>query len=209
MLIALAGIDGAGKSTQCRHLEQWLVSKSIPVKVIDKWDILDSKRFPECRFIQPDLDQLRVCIAHMEGASRALFLIWAIAAVMKRYEQDPGQVYLLDGYWMKHLASEILYGNEEAWLLGLVSVLPSADKILYFDVDVSRTRVRKQVFTPYECGRNDVSEQAFDMHQLALKGLMDRWADNMGWTIIDANQPESSVRAALQEVLAPLLRVRP
>nr|AFM38991.1 hypothetical protein [Pseudomonas syringae]CAA83856.1 unknown [Pseudomonas syringae] len=209
MLITLAGIDGAGKSTQCRHLERWLVSKNIPVNVIDKWDVLKPEVFPECRFIQPDLDQLRVCIAQMEGASRALFLIWSIATVMKQYERDPHQVYILDGYWMKHLASEILYGNDEQWLLGLVSVLPPADTVLYFDVDVARTGVRKQAYTPYECGRNEVSRQAFDKHQLALKGLMDRWSSSMGWTVIDANQPEALVSAALQEVLTPLLQGRP
>ncbi|GLO31259.1 hypothetical protein PPUN12996_33160 [Pseudomonas putida] len=206
MLIALAGIDGSGKSTQCRHLERLLVSKGLRVKVIDKWEILKEDTFPECRFVKSDLEQLRTCIAQMQGASRALFLMWSIATVMKQCEDNSEQIYILDGYWMKHMASEILYGNDEEWLLGLASVLPPVDKVLYFNVDVSRTSVRKQAYTPYECGRNAVSREAFCMHQTALKGLMDRWSKSMGWTIIDANQSEPIVSAALMEFLIPLLR---
>lgn len=69
MLIALAGIDGSGKSTQCRHLERLLVSKGLRVKVIDKWEILKEDTFPECRFVKSDLEQLRTYIAQMQGVS--------------------------------------------------------------------------------------------------------------------------------------------
>lgn len=206
MLIALAGIDGSGKSTQCRYLEHFLVSKGLRVKVIDKWEILNQEAFPECRFVKSDLEQLRTCIAQMQGASRALFLMWSIATVMKQCEESLEQIYILDGYWMKHMASEILYGNDEEWLLGLVSALPPVDKVLYFNVDISRTSVRKQAYTSYECGRSAVNREAFCMHQRALKGLMDRWSKSMGWTIIDANQSEPIVSAALREILIPLLR---
>lgn len=209
MLIVLAGTDGAGKSTQCEYLQRWLTSMGVPCRVIDKWDVFDTEAFPECRFLQPDLDQLRVCIAQMQGPARALFLIWSIATVMKQYQPCTDQVYLLDGYWMKHLAAEALYGNDEQWLFDLVSPLPVADRVLYFDIEVGVTGLRKQAFTPYECGCEEIGAHTFSEHQAKLKKLMDRWSHALGWTVIDADQPAYRVSADLRNILLPLLKERP
>lgn len=205
MLIALAGIDGAGKSTQCKLLKQWLNSRRIEATVLDKWDIFDSDTYPECRFIVPDLDLLRNCIAEMHGPSRAIFLIWTIAATLKKMTNALDHVYISDGYWYKHLASEVLYGVDKQWLLSLVSELPIADIILYFNVDIDNTAVRKETYTPYECGRDAVSTSSFCEHQKKLKSVLDDWALEFGWSVIDANKPPDIVFASLKKYVSALL----
>lgn len=206
MLITLAGLDGAGKSTQCKLLEEWLNAKQIKTTVLDKWDIFDLQAYPECRFISPNLNLLRECIAEMHGPSRALFLIWTIATTLKKMNEAHDHIYISDGYWFKHLASEVLYGNDKQWLFSLVSELPTSNIVLYFNVEVNDTAKRKSVYTPYECGRGGVSESSFRAHQTKLKLLLDRWSSEFNWTVIDANQSPELVFASLQEVIAPALR---
>ncbi|MNJ42126.1 thymidylate kinase [compost metagenome] len=193
MLITLAGVDGAGKSTQTARLVRWLQSENHQVTVLDKWDIFDTERFPECRFILADLDLLRRCIAEMDGAARAMFLFWSISITMKHFSNASERVYISDGYWIKHLASEILYGNDEKWLFDVVSHFPESDLVVYFDIDVSMTAVRKRFYTPYECGREGVSQHAFVKHQTKLKEVLDGWAENMNWYKVDASLPADEV----------------
>lgn len=205
MLITLAGVDGAGKSTQSKFLLEWLKSKNIEVTILDKWDIFNLDMFPECRFIQPDLDQLRECISEMDGPARALFLIWSVTMTMKNFREDSSRIYISDGYWIKHLASEILYGNEEQWLLSIISHLPSSDLVLYFEIDAAETTARKKSYTPYECGRQVVSKQTFFTHQTKLKNLLDNWSRSMGWTIINAEQGADDVFKILQAAVMHMI----
>ncbi len=205
MLITLAGIDGAGKSTQSKLLENWLKSRNFQVTVLNKWDIFDLEIFPECRFLQPNLDQLRECISEMDGPARALFLIWSITIAMKNFRESSNHIYISDGYWIKHLASEILYGNDEQWLFDITSHLPASDLVLYFEIDAEKTAVRKDSYTPYECGRQDVSGHMFVAHQIKLKKLLDNWSRSMGWTIINAKEESNEVFKSLHGPIMQLI----
>lgn len=206
MLITLVGLDGAGKSTQCKLIEEWLKAKDFNSTVLDKWDIFDLHAHPECRFISQDLDLLRDCISEMHGESRALFLIWTIATTLKTIKETKDHIYISDGYWFKHLAAETLYGNNKGWLFSLVSELPKADIVIYFSVDVDGTAKRKSVYTPYECGRNAVNESSFRAHQTKLKDLLDSWSKEFNWRIIDANQSPDVVFASLQKIISPAVQ---
>src|SRR5438552_1550945 len=117
MLIAFCGCDGSGKSMQVQRIRSWLDRDGYCVDVINKWDILDPVKFPECRFIRTQLDDLRVCIAEMDGAARAMFLFWSISLTLTKPDRD--KIMLADGYWMKHAAAELEYGCSPALIEAL------------------------------------------------------------------------------------------
>ncbi|MFH4399002.1 hypothetical protein WMQ46_03130 [Vibrio diabolicus] len=196
MLLVLAGPDGAGKSTQAKFLYDWYSDQGYSVKILDKWDILNISSNPECRFINSSLDELRYCISEMKGESRSLFLFWSIFQTMVDIEDihDPDTIYISDGYWIKHAASEVLYGNSEDWVRSVTSAFPKPDYIFYFDIEPSVTSVRKSDFTPYECGRNtEMKIEQFINHQLSLKSMMDKWSRQDDWVSINANRDVDDV----------------
>ncbi|SET49378.1 Thymidylate kinase [Salinibacillus kushneri] len=204
MLITFTGCDGSGKSTQIKKIQKWLRDNNYNVDILDKWNILDSEKFPECRFINTPLSDLRVCISEMEGISRALFLFWSISITLtKNNLQDKNHIYLLDGYWMKHAASEILYGCDEKWIKETFLQLPISDLVFYFDVPPKEALKRKQGdLTPYECGRdNEVKEENFIRHQTKLRKLLKSWANSYSWQQVSSLQPEDDITNNVQNII--------
>ncbi|MFM2666677.1 hypothetical protein AAFX24_17755 [Vibrio mediterranei] len=196
MLITLAGPDGAGKSTQAKLLYDHYLKQGYSVKILDKWDILNTSVNPECRFINSSLDELRFCISEMKGESRPLFLFWSIfqSIVDIKDIHDPNIIYISDGYWIKHAASEVLYGHNEDWIRSITSAFPHSDYLFYFDIQPNVTSVRKSDFTPYECGRNiEMKPEQFINHQSSLKLLMDKWSRQDNWVSINANRSVQDV----------------
>jgi dTMP kinase len=206
MIIAFAGCDGAGKSTQVRNTANWLVKKNYDVRILDKWDILNTSKFGECRFINTELDDLRICIAEMEGMSRALFLFWSIAITLTKDEiSSKDKIILLDGYWMKHAASEVIYGCKEDWILKTVEQFPKPELVLYLDSDPYSSLARKHSLTPYECGRKlNFTDQDFIEHQSKLNMLLKNWSVKYDWTripMLDANNVFSLIQQNISRYL--------
>src|SRR5262249_38687216 len=151
-----------------------------------KWDIFDRRRYPECAFLDADQDRFKHCVAAMDGIARALFIFWMIALTLKRIAAAPDKIYLLDGYWMKHAAAEILLGCPPELVLAAVNALPEADATLLLDVSPATAIGRKPQRSAYECGRSFAGTRtAFCSHQSRLGALLSEWADERGWARID------------------------
>jgi dTMP kinase len=192
--LVFTGTDGAGKSTQIGRTIARLAERGLTTRRYDKWDAYDRGRFPECRFVREPLDDLRRCIAEMEGESRAMFLFWIIATTLKGL--GTCDVDLLDGYWYKHAASELTLGASRQLIGALSAALPPADHVLYLRVDPERALARKPEVTRYECGRDPaLSPDSFLRHQHRLRAILDGWAKESGWAVIDANRPPDQVSA--------------
>jgi dTMP kinase len=210
MIIAFSGCDGSGKSTQVRRIRQSLQEQGWDVEVLDKWDILNPQKLPECRFLKPDLDDLRVCIAEMEGPSRAMFLFWSIAITLTKDDlHRDDKIYLLDGYWMKHAASEIIYGCPSDLIDSMVRSLPRADLTFYFDITPEESMRRKPEFTPYECGRIlDYTPDDFIRHQTKLRNHMLNWVDQYGWYKISSFQEQDAITKQVLHLIEQKLKER-
>jgi dTMP kinase len=208
MLVAFAGCDGAGKSTQVRRVRQWLEERGWQAEVIDRWDILDLEKFPECRFIRSSREEVRVCNSEMEGLGRAMFLFWTISLTLQKFDlRDPSRVYLSDGYWMKHAVAEIEFGCDPTWVKTTVSCLPPADVTLYLDVEPEEALRRKPYLTPYECARNPaLNPEDFIRHQNRMRGRLRRWADEFGWDVISSEQDAALVTEQIGAILAGRLQ---
>lgn len=209
MLITFIGPDGAGKSTQTKIAHQWLLANGFDVVILDKWAILDINLHPECRFINSSLEDIRVCIAEMENESRALFLFWSIFQTMNKYNdlKSSKKIYISDGYWVKHAASEIIYGNNSEWINSIIKAFPKSDLTFYFNIEPEITALRKKTFTPYECGRfNNTNIDNFIVHQKKLKKILDTWNDKESWININADQSQNDISGSILEQLAQVLK---
>jgi dTMP kinase len=212
MLIAFTGCDGCGKSTQLRRAEQWLKSRGVAVHVVDKWRLKDRSLVPECRFIGGSLEELKQCIAEMEGPARALFLFWTLTITAQRISEAraAGEICLADGYWMKVAAAELTYGCSPALIARCVEQLREPDLTLLFDAPPEETLRRKlaaDLLTPYECGRDaSLSPGGYLAHQKAVRAVLRTWAEEHGWRVIDASQPTEAVwdtvRGVLEHIMA-------
>jgi thymidylate kinase len=209
MIVAIAGIDGAGKSSLTRALRDWLLSQGVDCTLIDKWDIFDTERFPECRFVGGDRRALCDCIVEMSGFSRSLFLFWLINACMPKDEQSyENRVLLLDGYWMKHAAAEQLAGCDPEWLVQTAAQMPPCDLVILLDVDPRITIERKGGdLLPYECGVvSGGTPQDFVRHQQELSRLLREWGRARGWETVSAEVAPERVLERAKDILGTHLR---
>ncbi|MEV7251117.1 thymidylate kinase [Streptomyces cyaneofuscatus] len=210
------GSDGAGKSTASQLATERLLAAGTQVERVDRWDIVDNPAYPTTRFIKPGVHSTRLCVAEMPSASRFLFLMWSVShALLGRTPQAPRPdgVALLDGYWMKHAASEIVYGLDSAWVEGVVSGLPRCDQVVYLRIDPQQAWERKAGggVVPYECGMDpECSQDSFLIHQGRILAVLDGWAERFGWLGVDAGEPLDDVVghivSAVSGMVAPLKR---
>lgn len=203
MLIAFAGCDGSGKSTQIKRIQKWLENRGDKVLVLNRWDIFNTSKFPECRFISANIDDLRVCINEMEGISRAMFLFWSISITLQKNNlYDPNTYYLLDSYWMKHGAVEIEYGCEPHWIESTISCLPYPDITFYFDVTPEVALSRKSQLNAYECGRNpELDPKDFIIHQTKIRKRLHEWSKKFGWICISSLQNPDVITEEVQRYI--------
>lgn len=211
MLIALVGIDGAGKTTQALLLQSALAAQGLRATIIDMWSLLSADRHPECRFLSGDRPQLRTCISEMNGAGRALFLFWMHALASEYSLQEGADVVIADGYWYKHAAAELAYGCPEPLIESAGTAFRRPDLSLFLDLTPERALMRKGIrgLTPYECGRDpDMAPENFLSHQARVYARLRAWAPELGWRRIDADRPGESLHQAIWEEVEHARRFR-
>lgn len=211
MIVAMDGPDGAGKSTQVKRLRSWAESQGLSFRVVGKWQVFEEAEVPQARFLRgTTLDELRVCIAEMPNPARMLFLGWlnGFAAERARAADAEADLVVLDGYWVKHAATELLAGCPQELVDGIVHAMAPVDTVVFFDVTPEEAlRRKKGDITPYECGRDpECRPESFLSHQAAVRDVMLKWADQRGWDVVRANTAEAAAQQ-LRKLLAPKLGV--
>lgn len=204
MLIAIAGPDGAGKSTLSKRLVQSLRQRGLDAVRLDRFDILDSQVSPASGFIDTDVLTVRQAVLAMPSASaRLLFILWSIAVtVSQAVAAKPDRIIIHDSYWMKHTAAEILFGADEEAALAAVQLLPRPDLVFYFKAPAETLLARKPADdrVPYECGMDPAcAPESFLNHQRRIQGLLEAWSERDGWLEVDGRQPLEAVEAQLLE----------
>ncbi len=194
MLIAVAGPDGAGKTTLSWALRDALRARGIHAVRLDRFDILDPKLSPASAFIKTDVLTVRQSVMAMPAAqSRLLFILWSIAIATASQLKDgpPNCVLIHDSYWMKHTAAEIIFGAEEAAALAAASLLPQPDLTLYVKLPPETLLARKpDDRVAYECGMDETcSSDSFLSHQRQIQAHLDAWSRRFGWMEVDGDRP--------------------
>ena len=210
MFIALVGTDGAGKSLQAERLRSVLENAGRSVGSFDMWSATKPSVHQECRFITGGRPLVRVCIAEMEGPSRALFLFWMMMLAADRtFSNAESDVFIADGYWQKHAAAELVYGCPKTIIDGVCSAFRKPDLVLFLDVspEVALSRKGKKGLTPYECARDpSMPPERFISHQTLVREVLKQWAAENRWHVVDANRSADEVSAEIEAIAISGLR---
>jgi dTMP kinase len=212
MLITITGSDGCGKSTVTRLITEKLAISGINAARIDKWDIYNLGQHPECRFLQQPISELRKCISEMTVPARTLFLFWTMYVTMTKKAYDGFGVTLVDSYWIKHAASEQIYGASKQLINVLSSSLPRPDLVFVLDIapEVAWERKARNGFAdvvPYECGMDPcLKESSFILHQSKLRNLLRRWARDRKWQVMNAMKPPNELVAQIVTTILTMLK---
>lgn len=211
MIVALEGPDGAGKSTMVQDLMAWARSEGFTARVVGKWDIFRPGMVPQARFLRgTDQQDLRVCIAEMPSPARMLFLGWMNTTAAFRAGEAEEDLVILDGYWAKHAAAELLAGCPPQLVHAVTAAITPVDLTVYLDVTPEEALRRKgDDIAPYECGRDpDCSPARFLKHQAAVRAVLLDWAKTFGWTVVRTDQVTAARRQLRECVHAKLLADR-
>ncbi|MEA3035258.1 MAG: hypothetical protein QOH04_1017 [Sphingomonadales bacterium] len=211
LLIAIAGPDGAGKSTLTKALQQALRQRGVDAVRLDRFDIVDPQLSPASRFIDADVPTVRQSVLAMPTATaRLLFILWSMAltASSQLDRASADRVILYDSYWMKHTAAEIIFGADEQAALAAASLLPQPDITFYFKLPAEALLARKpDDRVAYECGMDEACRPAsFLAHQERIQSYLDDWSHRFGWLEVDGTQPLQSLVDQLSRHIEAALR---
>jgi thymidylate kinase len=199
VLIVVTGTDGSGKTTVTTRLMARLGQDGGVTLRRDKWDIYDHASHPSCRFLKGPLDELRSCISAMPVPARTLFLFWSMHMTMRPELLAGADYTILDSYWYKHAASELVYGAPPALVQALAAPLTEPDAVFLLDIDPRDAWLRKQArglddVVPYECGMSErLDADAFTSHQSLLRERLGSYARERRWTVLDATLRTESI----------------
>ena len=141
----------------------------------------------------------------MPPLPRFTFLMWTMHMALEPHVQAAdASIVMVDGYWMKHAASEIAYGVDESYVSAVTGKLPRADLTLLLDAPLDVLYERKAGdLVPYECGMDpSCSRESFIRHQALIGATLRRWQDEFGWVTVDVTQPRAAMVAQMANAIS-------
>jgi dTMP kinase len=150
LLVAFEGPDGVGKSTQCKLLKDWLLSRNEAV-CVTKWSSSSQYELAiEARKAAKSLTPESYAMLHAVDF-RARYLREMLPALAN------GQTVLADSYVFTGVANDVARGLDRTWSLQLYQPVRWPDVVFYFsasvDTCVQRITATRQP-TYYEAGQD-------------------------------------------------------
>ena len=208
-LIVLEGTDGAGRSTHCALLREYLEIRGFGVLNTG----LSRGRLAG--------DGLRKAKLGTTAGQRTLDLFYA-TDFADRLENEilpalrAGFVVLTDRYTYSLMARSAVRGTDRAWLEDLYRFAPAPHGVLYLKVDVTHLVPRVVAsggFDHWESGMDFQEETdvylSFVRYQTRLLAILDAMAGEYGFRTIDANKSTEENFAALKEAVDDLVAGMP
>jgi len=216
VIVALEGIDGAGKTVVGELLMRRLVAKGVRAEHFDKhrfefgagWV---NDRMRELRAIiwpterEPDQDRL--------GTHFYLFLLAAwfcgLRQVIAPHLSRSCDVVIMDGSYYRVIAkAHRRYDLPIPWLLSLFSNALEPDCIVLLDLDPAVAWTRRAAFKATELGRWDGvlatdPRQAFCRYQSDIRQTLRQLAHDRGWLVVD--QSATTAPADLASIIEQVI----
>ncbi|MCF3166313.1 thymidylate kinase [Streptomyces violaceoruber] len=189
-LIAVSGIDGAGKTTQVKELASWLQDQGIKVQCLLNQSMLPVRRSLDA-IAQEDgfsghLDMLGADTIRLISACAKL----AALAPVQDNLQVPGMVTLVDRYtYCQYAAVRLQKADNETYLRRLNRALPIPDLTLFLDVspEIAQQRIRKR-------GIDDETLDFLTTYRAAYRSL----PEYESFTVLDGDGDLDSVQRRLR-----------
>ncbi len=189
-LIAVSGIDGAGKTTQVKELASWLQDQGIKVQCLLNQSMLPVRRSLDA-IAQEDgfsghLDMLGADTIRLISACAKL----AALAPVQDNLQVPGMVTLVDRYtYCQYAAVRLQKADNETYLRLLNRALPVPDLTLFLDVspEIAQQRIRKR-------GIDDETLDFLTTYRAAYRSL----PEYESFTVLDGDGDLDSVQRRLR-----------
>jgi thymidylate kinase len=215
MLIAIEGIDGAGKTSTARLLQQRLAARDLRVHVLDRDTIRTGDAFIDSR-----LDGLRALLwpAQPEPASDPLgthFYLYLLAAWFSALGNiapsllSGHDVVVMDRSFFRVVAKAHVRGGLDVdWLLSLFAAALAPDLVVLLDVEPSIAWGRRAAFKATELGRWDGfssdAENSFRAYQGAIRATLKRLAQGRNWLVVTPAATDTA-EAVTERIEAALL----
>lgn len=209
MLINVLGGDGCGKTTQIRYLIDWLSGELyLSTRSLAKRDIFDADVFPGADYFGTSYEHVaHQCLPRMKGESRALFLYYMNAMLIRGAPPRSGEIVLMDGYWHKHYATEAALGLDPEWLIAMGSALPEPELTVVLDMDPRAIVRRGHLHRPYESGCDfSCSDESFVAQQDKVRSFIRSLSEKRNYPVIDANCPEHELFQRIQALVLPAIQ---
>jgi len=179
-LIAIEGIDQAGKRTQADLLAKEVRNLSLPASVLS---------FPD--YTTPLGRQLKAYLAgKIQFDLHALHLLyaankWELAGELS-HRIERGGIVVVNRYSPSNLAYGIAHGLPSAWLNSLEEGLPRPDVVVVLDVSPRTSFIRKR-------RERDLHEGDLSYLRRVRRAYV-RLARKNGWKIVDGHHDSETVR---------------
>lgn len=191
MLVAIEGLDQAGKTTQAQQLRDLLRASGYKSRVVSFPDYGTFLGEEIARALQGERDYGPEAMQLLHVANR-----FERRADIERWDAG-GLIVLFDRY----VASGIAYGEAQGldpdWLLAIQGALPQPDLTLLLDVAPDSAEARKAT------GRDRYERDLALLTRVRESYL--RQAAGPDWVRIDAEQAPDAVAAALAAAIEPRL----
>jgi dTMP kinase len=215
VLIAVEGIDGAGKSTVAREIVERLQVISIEACYADK---------KAAGQVAPDIaaraDALSRLIWNADapvdrfGTLHWILLIasWysALDRIQPLFSEHADRVVIVDGWYYRNIAKTIVRASaDERWLDSLFTPAVDPDVVVLLDVDPKVVWTRRSEFTDTELGRWDgfggEPVDAFCGYQARIRQELVGMSDKRGWVRFTPHPAltASAVAEAVVELILP------
>jgi len=173
ILIAIEGIDAAGKRTQSSILQAWFNSKGLTTRTLS-FPVYETTIGKEIRkFLDGSVDYPQQVRAMLYAANR-----WEkkteLEAVLSKTD-----VTIVDRYSGSNLAYGVSNGLELEWLLHLEEGLPEPELVLLLDASPTK-------LVPRRGDRKDSYERNASLQEKAREAYIGL-AKRFGWSIVDAD----------------------
>ena len=191
MIVAIEGIDQAGKNTQTEMLADALKRQDTTVETFSFPDYATPIGREIRLYLEKKRDFAPQVIHCLLSANRWEKLDQIRAAASKN------RVVLMNRYYHSNLIYGLANGMETEWLEGLDRGLPESDLVLVLDMPANESFHRK-----------DAGRDRFEGDDSFLKKIRDTYgavAETRGWKVINAARPKEDVHRDIMETLLKAL----
>lgn len=210
MIIALEGIDAAGKQTQSKRLAEVLRVRGLNVaelsfpNYVTETGTLIKKILRQERWLGAceefadaeglHHDQALVLQALMTSnryEAIQMLTLWKAAASKFPDGSTSTGVLVLDRYWASGYAYGTADGVDPTWLLNIHRALPQPDLSVFCDITVEQSFQRR----PVREDAYEASRERLEKARCGYRKLVDRDSDN--WLVTDPNGTVDSIHAQI------------